>query len=108
MKLAQVIDLPGNDPIQGPLPTLPTTSAPMSTIGDIITRLLPLLLTISGLILFAMLVWGGYDLLFSGGDPQKAQSARTKITNAVIGFVIIFTAYWLTRLAAFIFGLKAF
>jgi hypothetical protein len=67
------------------------------TLPGIISALLPIIFTVAGLILFMMLVWGGYDMLLSGGDAQKAQSARGKITTAFIGFIIVFSAFIVTR-----------
>ncbi len=43
----------------------------------------------------------------SGGDPKAVQSAKSKITNALIGFVIVFAAYWIVQLIASILGLEA-
>lgn len=76
-----------------------------ATIGDVVSRLFPLILAVAGLILFVMLLWGGYNLMFSGGDPQKAQSAKQKVTAAIIGFVIVFTAFFVTQAVNFLFGI---
>jgi len=62
--------------------------------------------SIAGILLLAYLIWGGFDYLTSMGDPKKAEAGRTKITNAIIGFFIIFTAYWIVQLVAFVFGLQ--
>ena len=75
----------------------PTVKPGFSTLPEIISTLLPVLFTIAGLILLGMIVWGGYDLLLSQGDPAKAQSAKGKITNGFIGFIIIFCAYWIAQ-----------
>ena len=102
--LAQVIELPGTTPgakvtIEGPVPQF-------GTLADIINKLIPLIFAIAGLILFFYLISGGFDLLLSGGDPKKAESAKGKITNAVVGFIIIFVAWWLTQILTRIFGLS--
>jgi len=51
------------------------------------------------------LIIGGFGLLTSGGSPDKVKAAQGKITSAVIGFVIIFIAYWLVRILEIAFGL---
>jgi len=43
----------------------------------------------------------------SAGDPKKVQSARDKITGALIGFVIIFVAYWIVQLVSLFLGVGA-
>lgn len=77
-------------------------------IGKIISAFLPYILTISGLILFGILIWGGFELLTSGGNPESIKKAQGRITAALIGFLIIFLAYWLTQLLEAIFGIKIF
>ena len=78
------------------------------TLAAIINKLLPILFSAAGIILFFYLIAGGFDLLLSTGDPKKAEGAKGKITNAIIGFIIIFVAWWLTKLLSTIFGLEGF
>lgn len=112
MELAQIIRLPGSN-TEGE-PTIVELQGPgeitdrFSDIGEVISALIPVMLSIAGLILFIMLLWGGYDFLFSGGDPGKIESGRTRIFNAIIGFVIVFVAYFLVQLLGFIFGFSLF
>jgi hypothetical protein len=77
-------------------------------IGKIISALLPYIFAISGLILFAFLIMGGFELLTSGGNPESAKKAQGRITSALIGFLIIFLAYWITQLLEVIFGISIF
>jgi hypothetical protein len=75
------------------------------SIGEIITRVLTYLLPVAGLLLLLYLIYGGFMFMTSGGDPQKASTARGIITTALIGFVIIFIAFWIVQIVARIFGL---
>lgn len=77
-----------------------------SSLGDIISALLPYIFVIAGLALFIFLIIGGFGLLTSGGSPDKMKAAQGKITSAVIGFVIIFISYWLMRILEIVFGLN--
>lgn len=74
-------------------------------LGFIISSLLPYLFVFAGLALLVYLILGGFQLLTSGGDPKAVDSAKGKITAAVIGFLIIFTSYWLVQILQVIFGL---
>ena len=78
------------------------------TLASIVNKLLPIIFSVAGIILFFYLIAGGFDLLLSTGDPKKAEGAKGKITNAVVGFIIIFIAWWLTKLLSTIFGLEGF
>jgi hypothetical protein len=42
----------------------------------------------------------------SQGDPKAAQSAQGKITNAIIGFVIIILAFFIVQLAGQLLGIE--
>ena len=101
MQLAQCLKLPGvSTCVTGPLP-----SGRFTTLSSLITVALPYLFSIAGLILFAYLVWGGFDYLTSMGDPKKAEAGKNKITYAVLGFIIIFASYWLVQIISRLFNL---
>ena len=42
----------------------------------------------------------------SRGDPKAMQSAQAKITNALIGFVVIIFAYFIVQLFGQVFGIE--
>lgn len=73
--------------------------------GEIISILLRYVFPIVGLILLLMLIYGGYNIMLSGGDPKKAAMAKSIITTAAVGFVLIFSAYWIVKIVANILGL---
>ncbi|MBU3935484.1 pilin, partial [Patescibacteria group bacterium] len=78
------------------------------TIGEIISKIIPYIYVLAGLVLFMMLVMGGFSYLTSAGDPDKMKAAQGKITHALVGFLIIFLAYWLAQLLEIIFGIQIF
>lgn len=88
-----------------PFPT--ATYGVDTTIGKIISDLLPYVFWVTGILLLIYLLLGGFQLMFAAGDPKKVQGAWGKITNAVIGFVIIFVAYWVTQLIGTVFNIDA-
>lgn len=55
------------------------------------------IVSLAGVALFIMLLIGGFNFLFSGGDQKKLEAARGTITNAVIGLVVIVSAYLILR-----------
>jgi hypothetical protein len=65
----------------------------ITDIGILITRLLQVVLGIVGLLVFIYLIWGGIEWLTAGGDKSKTESARQKITNAIIGLAIVASAF---------------
>jgi|SRR5581483_2289679 len=77
-----------------------------TTIGSILSAAIPWIFTISGMALLVYLIFGGLQLMLSRGDPKNTQAAKSHITNALIGFIIIFVAYWVIQLFGNILGLK--
>lgn len=102
MKLAQ-IDF---DPIiEKTLPKLQTAGGSFS-VGAIIRDLLPYVFTIAGFVLLGYLIFGGYEILISQSDPKKIASGYQKILYAVIGFILVFAAFWIVQLVAEILGIE--
>ena len=72
------------------------TPLPPKEFGDlegIFEKLIQSLLALAGIILFVMLVFGGFKYILSGGNPDSAASARRTITYAIGGLVVIASAY---------------
>lgn len=100
-------------PITGtPIPQ--TGSAPFNinsanlTLGAIINGILPYLFVGAGLLLLIYLIIGGIQLMLSQGDPKAVQSAQSKITGALIGFLIVFASFWIVQLVGSILGIQIF
>jgi len=51
------------------------------------------ILSLAGIVLFVMLIIGGFRYLTSGGNPESATAAQKTITYAIIGIVIIALSY---------------
>lgn len=77
-----------------------------STLGEIISKLVPYFFYFAGVLLLLYLILGGFQLMLSRGDPKAAQAGKSKITSAVIGFVIVFVAYWIMQIIANVFGIE--
>jgi len=79
-----------------------------NSIGEFISNLLPNVYMISGLILFFLLLAGGFAIITSSDNPeQKGKGAKT-VTAAAIGFLIIFLSYWIIQIIEKITGVKIF
>ena len=104
-KLAQSLTLPGeNGSISGPEGITSAFGGNM-TLGSIVSRAMPLIFIFAGVGLFLMLLSGGFTFLTSAGDSKKLEEGKQRLTNAIIGFLIIFVSYWAVQAAGIIFGL---
>ncbi len=70
------MDFGGNDPVQG--------------FGNFIGFGIRMFVTVAGLFLLFYLLWGAFDWINSGGEKEKIAKAQSKITNALIGIVLVF------------------
>lgn len=77
----------------------------IATIGDIANAIIPYIFVISGISLLLYLLYGGLTMMLSRGEPKAFEEAKAKITNAAIGFVIIFASYWIWQLAKLLLGI---
>lgn len=75
-------------------------------LSSVIDTILPYVFGAAALAMLIYLILGGFQYMFSKGDPKATQSAQAKITNAIIGFVIIAMAFLIVVLFGQIFGLQ--
>ncbi len=107
--MSKVYAIEWNDLISQTAPNLNQNS----TIGSLFSGsgrfpgLIMFFFFISGLALLIYLLFGGFTLLTSGGNPDKVEAGKKTITNAVIGFIIIFTAYWIVQIVGLVLGLES-
>lgn len=67
--------------------------------GKLINGVLSFVMVVAALLVFMYLIWGGIEWITSGGDKGKTESARNKITSAVIGLVVVAASYAILTLA---------
>jgi hypothetical protein len=77
----------------------------ISDLGGVVTKVIPFLFAGAGLILLLNLISGGISLMLSRGDPKAVEGAKGRITTSLIGFIIIFAAYWIVQIAGVVLGI---
>jgi len=110
MKLAQSIT-PVTIPEYKDIPNLPTSDSEVpitewKNIGDIVSRLLIYIFPLAGIATFIYLLIGGFGYLTAAGNEEAAKKAQGQITNALIGFLIIFLSYWIVQILEIILGVE--
>ncbi|MEP7167346.1 MAG: pilin [Candidatus Woesebacteria bacterium] len=78
----------------------------LTTPRGIISKLLPYLFSFAGLILFIMILWGGFEMLTGAADPKSQQAGKERITAAIIGFLLLFSSFWLAQIVQKVFGIS--
>ncbi|OGM14715.1 hypothetical protein A3D84_00490 [Candidatus Woesebacteria bacterium RIFCSPHIGHO2_02_FULL_42_20] len=75
-------------------------------ISNLLRVLLGLAFIIGSLAFFFILILGGIEWITSGGDKVKVDDARRKVTNALIGLVLLFSVFAIANLVDFVFGVN--
>ena len=78
------------------------------TAGGLIGGLIQLALVIAAIVFFFILVIGGIRWIVSGGDKQQTENARGQITAALVGLVIVFSAWAIAQLIGAFFNVNIF
>lgn len=94
--LAADLKLPGGQTI-----TIPgvggSSTVEKATLGGFLSPLLNVVLLIASVLMFVWMVWGIFEYIFAGGDKEKLGKARSRITWAIIGFIIVLLAFTISQ-----------
>lgn len=75
-----------------------------ASIGKIVGDTLNYLLAAAGIGLLLMIISSGFTLMMSAGDAKKAAAGKATLTNSIIGFLLVFAAFWITQALGVVFG----
>lgn len=91
-----------------PLGSGKTIGSSYSSVSPLISSLLKNSLTLASIILLGLLLFGGLNFIISAGssDSKKAEQSKKSITSAIIGFAIVFCAYFIIQIISFITGVN--
>lgn len=74
-----------------------TSGLPTGDLYDTIGGIINILLGLIGLILVVLIVYAGFLWMTAQGDSKKVDTAKSIITNAVIGILITLLAYGIAQ-----------
>lgn len=84
------------------------TPGSVKNIGPIINLVIPYLFVIAGLILLFMLILGGIGMMLSANNENGLKKAQGQITNALLGFLMLFISYWIVQIIEAVLGITIF
>ena len=76
------------------------------TFGQLVSTLINWSIAIGAIVCLVFILIGGFNYVTAGDDSDKAEGARKTITNAVIGLIIIASAFVIFRLLATLVGVS--
>ena len=76
--------------------------------GPLVGSLLTLAFVGATIIALLFLIYGGIRWIASGGDKAQTEGARSQITAALVGLVIVFAAWAIIEMINLFFGINIF
>jgi hypothetical protein len=84
--------------------------APFSTIGGVVSLILPNVIVFAGVFFFALILYGGFQLIILGGQynlsPDKVTKAKQMTYYAGIGFLLVVSAYFILQIISTVTGIN--
>lgn len=76
--------------------------------GDLISLIIRNSIVIAGLVMIALIIGGGIAIIKSAGNSEEAAKGKQTATTGFIGFVIVFSTYWIIQIIQIITGVSIF
>jgi hypothetical protein len=83
-----------------------TTPGAPEDVGAFVSSFLSNALVIAGLILLVFMIVGGIGIIGNAGseNPERLEKMKKTIMSAIIGFIVVFCAYWIVQLISKVTG----
>jgi len=72
--------------------------------GTLVNNILPNVYIAAGLIIFFMIVIGGFTIVTNSGNQDKVADGSKVITSAIIGLLVLFASYWIIQIIQVVSG----
>lgn len=76
----------------------------ISGISKIVSSVIGLMTIAGGIWFLFQIITGGLNWISAGGDKAKLQSSRDRITNSIIGLIVVVASWSILALAGTFFG----
>ena len=80
--------------------------AKLNDLEGVFGNIVSVILALAGVVLFLVLVSGGYKYITAGSNPQALEGAKKTITYAILGIVFIAMAFLIIRVIETITGVN--
>ncbi|MEO8581601.1 MAG: pilin [Patescibacteria group bacterium] len=105
--LVNPLTVTGNkNPLAGIIQGFTNVTQTFTTPAGFLNALMPFLFSIAGIILFVMIIWGGFEMIYGAADTKAQEAGKQRITAALIGFTLLFISYWIAQILQAIFGVN--
>ena len=81
-------------------------SSTYSGAGSLINNILPNIYIAGGVVIFFMIIFGGFTIIANAGNPDKIKEGGKTITSAIIGLLVLFGSYWIIQIIQVVTGVN--
>lgn len=78
------------------------------TVGLILSKMLPIIMAAAGMYMLIQIIFGGFTLMTAAGDQNAIKKGYGSVQFGVIGFLIVFGAYFAVILVQAALGVQIF
>jgi hypothetical protein len=83
-----------------------SANAEYSGAGSLINNILPNVYIAGGVIIFFMILFGGFTIIANAGNKDKIADGTKTITSAIIGLLVLFGSYWIIQIIQVVTGVS--
>lgn len=73
------------------------------TLGDFLSGFLNIVFYIAVFLAFYWILWAAFQYILAKGNKESLARARSRITWALVGLIVIFVSYFIAKFASEIF-----
>ena len=86
-------------------PKTPLTE--LKNVGSLVSIILQISFALAGIVLLFFFIFGGFSIIAGAGkdNPEQAAKGKQAITSALLGFIVVFAAYWIVQLIELVTGI---
>lgn len=92
--------------ITNPLTGNINSMTPTGFVAGLLSFLVNGLFILAIIYFFFSLVMGGISWIGAGGDKNALSEARARVSNAIVGIVVVLSTYIIVNLLASVFGIE--
>ena len=80
----------------------------LTGVGSLVTTVVQIAFALAGIVFIVLLIVGGIGMIAGAGrdDPEQAAKGKQAATSALIGFIVVFVAYWIVQLIEVLTGIS--
>ncbi len=80
----------------------------LTDVGTLVSSITSNAVVLAGIIFLFLLIFGGIGIISGAGseNPEQVAKGKQAVTAAIIGFILVFGAYWIVQLVGRVTGIN--